>query len=268
MGVVNLVVILCCLWVVSGQSMTSARQRLMQPTPTPLICKAPDEWEFSLHSYPNPQNQKLCPNCSTTEQSWVCDPNSRYPADEREKVLSAVSAVNDTVCTCNGGQCIQFSVAVLSKFKVLNNDEYDEKMMKYGSDRLTEWMAKGTYCGGIMLFVSAENNKAELIVRNVNMTTCEKAANITSSLYDIINQYKQNAISLTQLTQRVAEQYRLRCDGGSGSSVGLIIGIIVIVLLIIVAIIVTVYIWYRQKKNKQSQKQAPDAQHLRAPQPV
>jgi hypothetical protein len=187
--------------------------------------------------------------------------------------VSDVSAINNTVCTCDEGKCINFSVAVLSKFKVLNNDEYPEKMRKYGNDRLTEWMANGNYCGGIMLFVSAENNQAELIERNVNMTTCEKAANITSTLYKIIKQYEQKTINLTELTQQVAEKYRLRCDvsadSDTGSSVGLIIGIIVIVIVIIVAIGAAVFIWNRQKKNKQSQMREPGTQQpLKAPQPV
>lgn len=251
-------VVLCCLCVVCGQIPTTpSRPRTPPPPPTEQIWIAPPEWEFSIHPYPNPHNLTQYRRCNVTEPSWLCDPNAQYPADERDTLISKISSVNSTVCTCHG-KCLSFSVAIVHKFKVLNYDEYPQKTVEYANARLNEWL--GTeYCGGILLFVSATDKQAALATQNVNMSTCDKAANISATLKHTINKFMTGDLNLSAFTSKLIDQYSNRCvepepdNHSHGWIVGLVLGLLTLVAIILGLVIACFLYKQRQQKKKSAE---------------
>jgi len=238
-----LVAVLCCLSVVCGQSTLPSSRPPRTPPPPPTLqpWNPYPEWEFSIHEYPNPQNKTLFQRCNITAPSWLCDPNAQYPADDQAALIAKISTVNSTVCTCTSGKCLPFSVAIVRKFKVLNQEEYPQKTVEYADARLKEWLGK-EYCGGIMLFVSVLDKQAHLSVHNVNMATCEKAANISTTLDDTINLFTTGTITLSQLTDKIIDQYRNRCDDNPVPIWVIVVVILVVVLLLACIFLIVVFI--------------------------
>jgi hypothetical protein len=144
-------------------------------TPSPEDYIPPDEWDFTVHDYPNPWSQYK--KCKQPAESWLCDPNKRLEDEERVNLTKTLqSYINKP--EPRSDNCLMLGVAVVQKIKVLNAIELAGDMRRHGADILSAWLTSANHSCGALLFISTTDERAEFIVKNDTKSQLKSEENL------------------------------------------------------------------------------------------
>jgi hypothetical protein len=129
----------------------------------------PELWDFTIHRYPHPWSEHK--KCKQPAPSWLCDPNESLRHAEGVSYVNISETVGSLINKTRADKCLVLGVAVVQEMKLLKDkvlyaDELVADMRKHGANLLDAWLTSANYSCGALLFVSAIDKKAEIIVKN------------------------------------------------------------------------------------------------------